>query len=54
MYLFFDEQKNEALIDLKRAVKLNPKYRKMAINDNDFEKLWEYRDFKDIITANQM
>ena len=47
-------KKNEALIDLKRAVKLNPKYKEMARSDKDFEKLWEDRDFKDIITADQV
>jgi tetratricopeptide (TPR) repeat protein len=45
------DKKNEALADLKRAVELDPDYKEMAKNDNDFEKLWEERDFKNIVTA---
>ena len=37
-----------------RSLDMNPKYKEMARSDKDFEKLWEDRDFKDIITANQV
>jgi tetratricopeptide (TPR) repeat protein len=45
-------KKNEALVDLKRAVELDPSYRESAKCEKDFEKLWEDQDFKDIITIN--
>jgi tetratricopeptide (TPR) repeat protein len=46
-------KKNEALVDLKRAVELNPSYRESTKSDKNFEKLWEDQNFKDIITVNQ-
>jgi len=46
-------KKNEALIDLKRAVELNTSYRESAKSDKNFEKLWEDQEFKDIIIVNQ-
>jgi tetratricopeptide (TPR) repeat protein len=45
-------KKSEALADLKGAIELNPSYKESAKSNKDFEKLWEDRDFRDIITAN--
>jgi tetratricopeptide (TPR) repeat protein len=45
--------KNEALADLKCAVELDPSYRETAKTDKVFEKLWEDRDFKEIITTKE-
>jgi hypothetical protein len=36
-------------LDLKHAVELDPKNRELAKSDKYFEKLWEERDFKDIV-----
>jgi tetratricopeptide (TPR) repeat protein len=46
-------KKSEALAYLKRAVKLNPDFRKMAKSEKNFEKLWEDRDFLDLVTVNK-
>jgi hypothetical protein len=54
MSLFFDKQKTEAIADLKCAVKLNPSFRVKAEKDEDFEKLWKDRDFKKIVTTNDV
>jgi len=42
-------KKNEALADLKHAIELDPNNRELAKRDKDFKKLWEERDFKDIV-----
>lgn len=42
-------KKNEALADLRRAVELDPSYRRMAKSNKDFEKLLEEKDFIDIV-----
>ena len=47
------DKKNEALANLKHAVELDPDYLEWAKTDKDFEKLWEDRDFKNVIAANQ-
>jgi len=46
-------KKSEAFAQLKRAIELNPRYRELAKSDKDFEKLWEEKDFKDIVTVNK-
>ncbi|MGB9940047.1 tetratricopeptide repeat protein [Methanosarcina sp.] len=46
-------KKNEALADLKRAVELDLSYKKRVTNDKDFEKLWEDKDFKEIVKTNE-
>jgi tetratricopeptide (TPR) repeat protein len=47
------DKKNEALADLKRAVELDPYYKEWAKSDKDLEKLWEDRNFKEIVTTNK-
>ncbi len=46
-------KRNEALADLKCAIELDPDYIELAKNDKDFEKLWEDKDFINIVTANK-
>ncbi|HLN20575.1 MAG TPA: tetratricopeptide repeat protein [Bacteroidales bacterium] len=42
--------KPNALADLKKAVSMNPQFKSYAVQDRDFESLWEDADFKAIVS----
>ena len=41
--------KGKSLENLRKAIELDPKYKKMSNLDDEFESLWDDEDFKKIV-----
>ena len=51
-YFSLTNNKEQAIFNLKKAIKLNPVYTEKALKDDDFKGLWNDEQFKQLTKQN--